>query len=129
MGYRVSILVPIYGVEQYIERRARSLFEQTCQELEYVFVNDCTPDKSMELLSGVLEDYPERKGAVKIVNHEKNRGLAASRNTGVENATGEFVCLVDSDDWLERNAVEVLLEGQQKKDADMVSGKPYGALC
>lgn len=122
MDYRVSILVPVYGVEQYIERCARSLFEQTCQALEYVFVNDCTPDKSMELLSRVLEDYPERKGAVKIVNHEKNRGLAAARNTGVENATGEFVCLVDSDDWLERNAVEVLLAGQQENDADMVSG-------
>lgn len=122
MGYRVSILVPVYGAEQYIERCVRSLFEQTCQALEYVFVNDCSPDKSMELLSRVLEDYPERKGAVRIVNHEKNRGLAAARNTGVENATGEFVCLVDSDDWLERNAVEVLLAGQQEKDADIVSG-------
>ena len=75
----VSILVPVYGVEQYIERCARSMFEQTYPNLEYVFVNDCTPDLSMEVLHKVMMDYPQRKDAVHAINHDRNRGLAAAR--------------------------------------------------
>lgn len=122
MSCRVSILVPVYGVEQYMERCARSLFDQTYPELEYVFVNDCTPDESMEVLARVMKDYPERKGAVSVINHEKNCGLAAARNTGVANATGDFVCLVDSDDWMELDAVELLVKKQTENNADLVSG-------
>lgn len=118
----VSILVPIYGVEQYIERCARSMFEQTFANLDYVFVNDCTPDCSVEILRQVMEDYPERKDAVRIINHERNRGLAAARNTAYDNATGEFVLIVDSDDWLELNAIELLVKKQLETNADIVSG-------
>lgn len=118
----VSILVPIYNVEQYIERCARSLFEQTYQNLEYVFVNDCTPDKSVEILKNVLNDYPDRKETVKIINHEQNLGLAVTRNTTINHAIGEFVCLVDSDDWMEPNAIEVLMNKQSENNVDMVSG-------
>lgn len=119
--YKVSILVPIYGVEQYIERCARSLFEQTYQNLEYVFVNDCSPDRSLELLLNVIKDYPQRKNAVRIVSHEKNRGLAAARNTALEYATGVFICHVDSDDWVDPQMVECLVSRQLETDADIVS--------
>lgn len=119
---RVSILVPVYNVERYIERCARSLFEQTYQDLEYVFVNDCSPDCSMEILQRVMDDYPGRKSAVKIINHDKNRGVAASRNTLLDNAEEEFVSWVDADDWLERDAIEVLVKKQKETDADIVSG-------
>ena len=125
MTYIVSILVPVYGVEQYIERCARSLFEQTYPNLEFVFVNDCTPDKSIEVLRQVIEDYPERKASVRIINHEKNRGLAAARNTALDNATGEFVSHVDSDDWLELNAIDSLVKKQLETGADIVSGNMY----
>lgn len=118
----VSILVPIYNVEQFIERCARSLFEQSYPYLEYVFVNDCTPDKSIEILKNVLNDYPDRKETVIIINHEQNKGLAATRNTGLNKATGEFVCIVDSDDWMEIDAVKKLMERQKEKDSDIVSG-------
>ncbi len=120
--YKVSILVPIYGVERYIERCARSLFEQTYQNLEFVFVNDCSPDRSMEVLNGIMDDYLERKDDVRVVNQEKNKGLAAARNVGLDNATGDFVVIVDSDDWLELNAVELLVNKQIENDADLVSG-------
>ena len=99
--YQVSILVPVYGVEKYIERCARSLFEQTYENLEYIFVNDCTPDKSMEILMRVMEDYPNRKGNVRIFHHEHNRGLSAARNTALDAATSPFVTHVDSDDYLD----------------------------
>ena len=120
--YKVSIIVPVYGVEHYIERCARSLFEQTYQDLDFVFVNDCTPDRSIELLKEVVKVYPEREDSVKIISHEKNRGIAASRNTGLDHAIGEFVLFVDSDDWLAPGAIELLVNKQLENDADVVSG-------
>lgn len=122
MAFKVSVIVPVYGVEHYIERCARSLFEQTYPNLEYVFVNDCTADKSIEILETVMADYPERKETVRIVSHEKNRGLASARNTGLDSAKGDFVCLVDSDDWLELNALELLVKEQLETTSDLVSG-------
>lgn len=129
--YKVSILVPIYGVEHYIECCARSLFEQTYPNLEFVFVDDCTPDRSVEILKKVMEDYPEKKDLFKIIYHTRNRGLAAARNTAVAAAKGNFLMHVDSDDWIEPNMVELLVNEQQKTNADIVSCNflihyPYG---
>jgi len=90
--------------------------------LEYVFVDDCTPDGSLAILNRVLEDYPNRKAAVRIIHHEKNRGVAAARNTTFDNAKGDFITMVDADDWLELNAVELLVEKQKETGADLVSG-------
>ena len=118
----VSILVPVYGVEQYIERCARSLFEQSYTNLEYVFVNDCTPDRSMEVLEKVMEDYPRRKGQMHIFSHLENRGLAAVRNTLLEHCHGTFLTHVDSDDWIERDAVEQMMSKQREHDADIMTG-------
>lgn len=121
--YRVSIIVPVYGVERYIERCSRSLFEQTYQNLEFVFVDDCSPDRSIEVLKKVVEAYPERKDFVRIVKHERNRGAAASRNTGLTHSKGDFVFYVDSDDWIELDAVELLVNVQLLCDSDIVYGK------
>ena len=121
--YKVSVLVSVYKVEPYIERCARSLFEQTYPNLEYVFVDDCTPDNSMAILERVMKDYPDREASVKIVQNEVNRGLAAVRNTGFDNATGEFVCVVDGDDWMELDGIERLVDEQIATDADVVWGK------
>ena len=113
--------MPIYGVEKYIERCAVTLFEQTYDNLEYIFVNDCTTDDSMAILEEVISRYPARSSAVRIIAHEKNRGLAAARNTTVENCTGEFILHVDSDDYIENNTVELLVKEQKKNDADIVT--------
>ena len=118
----MTILVPVYGVEKYIERCARSLFEQTYKNIEYIFVDDCSPDQSIAILERIMEDYPERKPYVRIIHHEKNRGLAAARNTAVENCQTEFLMHVDSDDWLDKNAVESLVKEQQKGNYDIVTG-------
>ncbi len=120
---KVSICVPVYGVEKYIERCAISLFEQTYPDIDFIFVNDCTKDRSIEILEEVITRYPERQKDIKIINHAKNLGLAAARNTLIENATGEFVFIVDSDDYLALNAVELLLSEQVKGDYDMVIGQ------
>lgn len=118
----VSICVPIYGVEKYIGRCATSLFEQTYENIEYIFINDCTPDKSIEVLKQIISKYPSKKDTVRIINHERNRGLAAARNTAIDNCKGEFLLHVDSDDYIEFDAVEKLIAKQQENDADIVSG-------
>lgn len=123
--YQVSVLVPVFGVEQYIERCARSLFEQTYANLEYIFVDDCSPDNSIAILKKVLEDYPARKEQVRIIRHERNRGLSAARNTAIDAATSPFVCHVDSDDYLSRDAIRLLMEKQEETGADIVSGNCY----
>ena len=120
--YTVSILVPVYGVEKYIERCARSIFEQTYNNLDIVFVDDCTPDKSIDILQRVLEEYPERKAQTRIIRHAHNRGLSAARNTAVAAATGTFLTHVDSDDLLERDAVEELVKKQIETGAEIVTG-------
>ena len=119
----VSICVPIYNVENYIERCAVSLLGQTYGKIEYVFVNDCSPDKSVEVLSKVMEDYPGKKDFVKIISHEKNRGLAAARNTAVNHSEGDFILHVDSDDCLGIDAVGKLVNKQRETDADIVTGQ------
>lgn len=118
----ISILVPIYGVEKYIERCARSLFEQTYSYLEFVFVDDASPDKSVEILQQVIPQYPKWEGRITIIYHDKNRGLAAARNTLVDNCRGEFLLHVDSDDWIEPNTVELFVKKQKETNADIVTG-------
>lgn len=120
--YVVSILVPVYGVEKYIERCARSLFEQTYENLEYIFVDDCSPDKSIDILKRVIEDYPNRKERIRIIQHEINRGLAAARNTAIDNATSPFISHIDSDDYLDRDAIQLLVNKQVETGADIVTG-------
>ena len=73
---KVSIIVPIYRVEEYIERCAESLFAQTFDDIEYIFVDDCSPDKSVEILQRTLEKYPHRKRLTRIERLSSNSGQA-----------------------------------------------------
>lgn len=118
---KVTVAVPIYGVEKYIERCAVSLFEQTYSNIEYIFVNDCTCDNSMGILKSILDKYPERKKQVKIIVHEQNKGLGAARNTAIKYTTGEFVMWVDSDDYIHRKTIEVCVKEQSLSNADIVT--------
>lgn len=122
MNPKVSILIPVYNVSKYIERCAISAFEQTYDNLEFVFINDCTKDDSIHILEDVLKRYPSRQDNCRIINHEVNRGLSAARNTGLVHCTGDFIVHVDSDDFMELNAIEILVRQQQHSNADIVSG-------
>ena len=120
MNFLVSICVPVYGVESYIEQCCRSLFQQSYDRLEYIFVDDYSKDRSIDVLLKVLEDYPHRKQQVKIIHHAVNKGLSATRNTAMDAATGEYVMHVDSDDYLETDAVKLSVEKALETHADMV---------
>lgn len=118
---KVSVCVPVYGVEKYIERCARSLFEQTMKEgIEFIFVDDCTPDRSMEILERVREEYPERTRQVKIVRHPENQGLTGARNTALKEAEGEYIIHCDSDDWVDRELYGKMYEAAKEAEADVV---------
>lgn len=117
---KVSVIVPIYKVEKFIGRCAESLMSQTLDDVEYIFVNDATPDNSMDVLDGVLKKYPARAGMISILKHEVNRGLPAARNTGLAAAHGEYVFHCDSDDFVNLDMLEKLYGAAEKNDADIV---------
>ena len=119
---KVSILVPIYNVAQYIERCVISLMEQTYENIEYVFVDDCSPDNSIKVLRDVIKKYPNRYKYIKIIHHNVNRGLAFARNTALNSATGEYVFHVDSDDWITPNCISLLVNKAEKAKLDIIDG-------
>ena len=116
---KVSVIIPIFKVRDFIERCAVSLFEQTLKEVEYIFVDDASPDDSIKVLKSCIERYPERQARTTILTHEHNQGLPAARNTGLAAASGEYVFHCDSDDYVERNMLEEMYEAAKAKDADM----------
>ena len=120
MEPKVSVIVPVYKVEKYIDRCAVSLFEQTLDDIEYLFIDDCTPDKSIEILKQVLEEYPQRKNQVVIHRMEHNSGQAKVREWGMRNATGEYVLHCDSDDWVDVHMYEEMYKKAKEKNADVV---------
>lgn len=115
----VSLVVPVYCVENYIERCAESLFKQTfAEKIQYIFIDDCSPDNSVSILRNIANKYSELD--VQIITHERNKGLAGARNSGLEHATGEYFITVDSDDWCEPNYIEDLYKAAIKNNADVV---------
>lgn len=117
---KVSVITPIYKVEAFIERCATTLMEQTLSEVEYIFVDDATPDHSIQMLEEVVARYPERKGQVHIVHHDINKGLPAARNTGLALATGEYIFHCDSDDYVKPTMLEELYNTAVAQNADIV---------
>lgn len=121
---KVSVIIPVYGVEKYIERCAVSLFEQTLDDIEYIFVDDCTPDRSMEILESIIEKYrlllTAEKKNVRIERMPTNSGQAAVRRHGVQLATGDYIIHCDSDDWVDVDMYRAMYEKAVESDYDMV---------
>lgn len=117
----ISVMIPVYGVEKYIEKCLRSIFDNTIADrCEFIIVNDCTPDSSMDIVERVSKDYPALQNNIHIINHEKNKGLAASRNTALSYANGKYIVNVDSDDWVEPDYLEELYNAIEHNNADIV---------
>jgi len=116
----VSVLVPIYNVENYIEKCTRSLFEQTYHNIEYIFVDDCSTDNSINILKNVLDEYPIKKKQTQIITHETNKGSAAARNTGLDSAKGKYLMFADPDDYADKHWIEYLLNHAENTESDIV---------
>lgn len=117
---KISVIIPVYKVEQYIERCTRSLMEQSLDEVEYIFVNDCTPDRSIDVLRCTLNDYPQRQSWVKIINNECNCGVSMTRAMGQRHAEGDYIIHCDGDDWMELDMLQTLYDTAISKDSDIV---------
>lgn len=117
----VSVIIPIYNVSPYIERCARSLFEQTLTDnIEFVFVDDASPDNSVEILQKILEEYPMRKGQVKLLRHEENKGIAGARLTAYLETRGKYVIHCDADDYVDNAMYEAMLTKAKEEKSDIV---------
>ena len=115
----VSVCVPVYNVEQYIARCLESILSQSLKNIEIIVVNDCTPDKSMD----IVRMYAKNDSRIKIIEHDTNHGLMMARRTGYMAAKGEYVTFVDSDDYLPNDALETLYCAIESQKVDMVKGR------
>lgn len=117
---KVSVIMPMYNVEKVMSRSVHSLFTQTLKEFEVVFVDDCSSDNTDAELRRIISSYGREDISVKIIRHEPNKGVAAARNTGLDNASGEYIYYLDADDYFDDNALELMYEEALKADADVV---------
>lgn len=113
-GITVSIIVPIYNTEKYLGKCVNSILKQTYENLEVILVNDGSPDNALES----CREYESSDSRVKVINKE-NGGLSSARNAGLDICTGEYIAFVDSDDYLEKDAIETLLGVVDQKQIDI----------
>ena len=120
MSAKVSIIVPIFKVEAYIADCARSVLGQSYPDIEFIFVDDGSPDRSVEILESLIRhEFPARKQQV-ILLRKPNGGLPQARLSGLAAASGDYILHVDSDDWIEADAAEKLVGKAESEDADVV---------
>lgn len=115
---KVSVVVPVYKAERYLEACVESILQQDYPEMEVILVDDGSPDNC----PGLCDDYADKFNCVKVI-HQKNMGAGASRNVGIEAATGKYICFVDADDCLdEKKALSVMMRCAEAENADIVVG-------
>jgi len=125
----ISIVIPVYNVEKYIRRCLESVMAQDTAgaDVECIVVDDCTPDGSMAVAKEMIDTY---KGSIdfKLLHHEKNRGLSAARNTGLEHASGDYIFFIDSDDWILPDSIQYFTEHlKEHPNVDLVIGNTLEA--
>ena len=113
-GERISVIVPVYKVEPYLRKCLDSIVNQTYRNLEIILVDDGSPDNC----GRICDEYAERDNRIRVI-HQKNGGVSSARNEGLKIASGDWIGWVDSDDWIEPDMFEYLLENAKKSKADI----------
>ena len=116
--YKVTVIVPIYKAEKFIERCIVSLLNQDLNNIEYIFIDDASPDNSIDILNSIIE-ISNRKKDIVILRNEKNMGVAKTRRKGMLLANGEYVIQVDADDWIENNMLSCLYNKAKEEQSDI----------
>ena len=116
----ISVIVPVYNVEKYLNRCVQSIVDQTYKNLEIILVDDGSPDHCPE----ICDEWVEKDNRIKVI-HKKNGGLSSARNAAIDIISGEYVIFVDSDDWIDLDMIASMLEFAKANDADIVSGGFY----
>jgi glycosyltransferase involved in cell wall biosynthesis len=123
---KISVIIPVYNVEMYLSRCLDSVINQTVKNIEIICVNDCSQNNCC----GILKKYKERDSRISIINHEKNRGLSAARNTGMDASRGKYVYFIDSDDWIDSDYLEEMVKAAERTKLAIVMNtnilKEYG---
>ena len=117
---KVSIVVPIYNVEKYLEQCIDSIINQTLKEIEIILVDDGSPDNCPQ----ICDDYVKKDSRIKVV-HKTNGGLSSARNAGIEIATGDYIGFVDSDDYIELDMYEKMYNIAIENNVDFVMSDYY----
>ncbi len=120
MSVKVSIIIPVYNVEEYLGACLDSVLAQDFKDFEAICINDGSPDKSSEILS----EYSRKDNRITVINQE-NKGLSGARNTGLDNAKGEYIVFLDSDDKLPSYAISLMLAIAEKSSADVVVSEKF----
>ena len=119
MKKNISVGIPVFNVEKYIERCLSSLFSQSiAKKIEFIIVNDCSADNSMKIIENICEKYKELD--INIISHEKNKGIAATRNTLLKNFHSDFIIMVDADDFVKPDFVEKMYKTALKDSSDII---------
>lgn len=113
---KISIIVPVYNTGKYLERCLESIISQEFEDVEIIVVNDCSSDDSLN----IIKKFMRKDNKIKLVDKQKNEGLSAARNSGIEIAKGEYIIHIDSDDWIEKNYFLEIYQNAKKYDADIV---------
>jgi glycosyltransferase involved in cell wall biosynthesis len=115
---KISIIIPVFNVEKYLNRCIESIANQTFTDFECILVDDCSKDKSAD----ICDDIVKKDNRFIVIHKPQNEGCSKARKSGLDKAKGEFVIHIDSDDWMELNAVKLLIEKQIETNADIVLG-------
>ncbi len=117
---KISLIIPVFGVEKYIADFAKSVFEQSYQNIQYIFVNDGTKDKSIDILNELIDKkYSHLRDKIQII-HKKNGGLPSARKAGMEHVEGDYVYHLDPDDWLAQDAFAKIAQKAAETNADVI---------
>lgn len=118
---KVSIIIPAYNAAKFIQRCLLSAISQTYENIEYVLVDDCSDDNTVELIKHVFSKSKRYESLV-LIEHKKNKGVAVARNTGLQNSSGDYIYFLDSDDELPEDAIESLILLNENQMADVIIG-------
>lgn len=118
---KVSVIIPVYNTEKYLVKCLESVCQQTLKDIEIICVNDCSPDNSLQ----ILQEYAEKDNRIKIIDFKENRGSSIARNTGINQAQGEYIGFIDSDDFVDLDFYEKLYNNAHSEDADCAKANIY----
>ena len=121
---KISVIIPVYRVESFVERCTTSLFSQTLDDIEFIFIDDCTPDNSMSIIRNQIERYRSRiekyNWSVRLEKMSVNSGQAVVRRYGISLATGDYIIHCDSDDWVNSDMYKIMYDEAITKKSDVV---------
>ena len=115
MNKLISIIMPVYNAEKYLNRSIESIMNQTYNNIEIILVNDGSTDNSLEICT----NYQEKDNRIKLINQE-NKGVSFARNKGIDESTGDYIMFIDSDDYIEKNMIEDMVEKIIEDDIDLI---------